>query len=68
MEEQRHLFEIIKSGISDNQRLSNIVETFDDDDPIGFQCNDSLQAEEHRPINPGKQTSSFRIDENIISF
>ena len=40
----------------------------DKDDPNGFQWDDSKQSEEHRPVNPGKQTSSFKIDDNIISF
>ena len=42
--------------------------TNDEDDPNGFKWDFSLQNEEHRPINPGKKSSSFRIDDNIISF
>ena len=40
----------------------------DKDDPNGFQWDDSKQQEEYRPINLGKESSSFKIDENIISF
>jgi len=39
-----------------------------DDDPDGFQWDDSEQQEEYRPVNQGKKTSYFKIDNNIISF
>jgi len=42
--------------------------TKDDDDPNGFQWDDSLQGEEYRPINAGKKSSYFKIDDKIISF
>ena len=40
----------------------------DEDESIGFQWDGSLQQEEYRPINPGEESSSFKIDDNIISF
>ena len=42
--------------------------TNDEDDPDGFQWDDSKQWEKFRPVNPGEKSSSFRIDDNIISF
>jgi len=42
--------------------------TKDEDDPNGFQWDDSKQQEEFRPVNQGKQSSYFKIDNNIISF
>ena len=40
----------------------------DEDDPKGFQWDDSKQQEEFRPVNQGKESSYFKIDNNIISF
>ena len=34
----------------------------------GFQWDSSKQQEEYRPVNPGKKSSYFAIDDNIISF
>jgi hypothetical protein len=42
--------------------------TDNEDESIGFQWDDSKQQEEFRPINPGGKSSSFKIDDNIISF
>jgi len=42
--------------------------TKDEDDPNGFQWDDSEQQEEFRPINLGKKSSYFKIDDNVISF
>ena len=40
----------------------------DEDDPNGFQWDDSKQQEEFRPVNQGKKSSYFKIDNNITSF
>jgi hypothetical protein len=40
----------------------------DKDEPDGFHWDGSPQSEEHRPVNPGEKSSSFKIDDNIISF
>ena len=42
--------------------------TNDEDEPEGFQWDYSKQQEEYRPINLGEESSSFKIDDNIISF
>jgi len=42
--------------------------TEDEDNPNGFQWDDSTQQEEFRPVNPGGKSSYFKIDDNIISF
>ena len=36
--------------------------------PYRFQWDDSEQQEEYRPVKPGGESSSFKIDDNIISF
>ena len=40
----------------------------DKDDPNGFQWDDSTQQEAFRPVNQGKKSSYFKIDNNIVSF
>ena len=42
--------------------------TKEEDDPNGFQWDDSKQQEEFRPVDQGKKSSYFKIDNNIISF
>ena len=39
-----------------------------EDDLNGFQWDDSQQQEEFRPVNQGKKSSYFKIDNNIVSF
>ena len=42
--------------------------TSDEDHSNVFQWNDSKQQEEYRPVDTGKASSYFAIDDNIISF
>jgi len=40
----------------------------DEDDPNAFKWDYANQREEFRPVNQGKKSSYFKIDNNIVSF